>query len=296
MDCKKCLFFLKLLLLGVELAIFICVCIIVSISSKDPFKSHIIGNITDYFSYIPDITSSLKSMCICKNETFEHFCSKENDLNGCFNISSDIDDFKPLFKRKLESNSFCTDMRESLARNEGKKLSYIFDLNYQKVRKLSIALLVVCLSYLISFSIGVIFVALLDLGYIDVNGEKVKKESENKIKCYIICMIVFSFLSHVGWIAKFVLSLLLLHFIESGDIGKYDDFLDCRYVKKSYFKKFNDVNKLRKCFLVFAILNIIKESADKIKEKFEDCDKLQKIQQPTVVCSSSSTNIANNTS
>ena len=273
MDCKKCLFFLKLLLLGVELAIFICVCIIVSISSKDPFKSHIIGNITDYFSYIPDITSSLKSMCICKNETFEHFCSKENDLNGCFNISSDIDDFKPLFKRKLESNSFCTDMRESLARNEGKKLSYIFDLNYQKVRKLSIALLVVCLSYFIALFIGVIFVALLDLGYIDVNGAKVKKESENKISCYIIWMTVFGFLSLVAWIAKFVLSLLLLHFIESGDIGKYDDFLDCKYVKESYFKKFSDVNKLRKCFLAFAILNIIKESVDKIKEKFEDCDK-----------------------
>ena len=271
MNCKTFLIISEFLLLGVELGIFICVCIIVSISSKDPFKSHIIGNITNYFSYFPDSTSSLKSMCICKNETFEHFCSKENDLNGCFNISSDIDDFKPLFKRKLESDSFCTDMRESFARNEGQKLSYIFDLNYQIVRKLSIALLVVCLSYLVSSVIGIIFEYILEK--LITREAKVDKETENKIKFYGISLLIFGILSLIGWIAKFVLSLLLLHFIESGDIGKYDDFLDCRYVKKSYFKKFSDVNKLRNCFLAFAILNIIKESVDKIKEKFEDCDK-----------------------
>ena len=292
MNCKTFLIISEFLLLGVELGIFICVCIIVSISSKDPFKSHIIGNITNYFSYFPDSTSSLKSLCICKNETFEHFCSKENDLNGCFNISSDIDDFKPLFKRKLESDSFCTDMRESFARNEGKKLSYIFDLNYQIVRKLSISLLVVCLSYLIASFIGLIFeFLLLDLENSDV---KDNKELENKITCYAIWLLVFSFLSLVGWIAKFVLSLLLLHFIESGDIGKYDDFLDCKYVKESYFKKFSDVNKLRKCFLAFAILNIIKESVDKLKEKIEDCDKHKKKPLPGEESSSSSTSISNN--
>ena len=48
-------------------------------------------------------------------------------------------------------------MQESFARNEGKRLSYIFDLNYQNIRKISIALLVISLSYVVLFIILIIF-------------------------------------------------------------------------------------------------------------------------------------------
>ena len=48
-------------------------------------------------------------------------------------------------------------MQESFARNEGKRLSYIFDLNYQTIRKISIALLVVSLSYVVLYIILIIF-------------------------------------------------------------------------------------------------------------------------------------------
>ena len=73
----------------------------------------------------------------------------------------------------------------------------------------------------------------------------------------------------ITWIAKFVLFLILFYFIENGDIEKYDNFLECKYVKGKYFEKFNDVNKLRKCFLAFGILNIISESLDKAVDLFE---------------------------
>ena len=76
-----------------------------------------------------------------------------------------------------------------------------------------------------------------------------------------------------AWIAKFVLSLLLLYFIESSDIGKYDDFLDCKNVQAKFFDEFTDVDKLRKIFLAFFVLNIISESIDKAKDLFEPCTK-----------------------
>ena len=63
-------------------------------------------------------------------------------------------------------------------------------------------------------------------------------------------MLSDSILIVIAWIGKFVLSLTLYHFIESGDIGKYDNFLDCTNVKKEYFEKFKDIDKLRKSFLV----------------------------------------------
>ena len=44
--CKICLKSLEAI---VQLGIFICVCILCSLSSKEPFKSHIIGDISNYF-------------------------------------------------------------------------------------------------------------------------------------------------------------------------------------------------------------------------------------------------------
>ena len=71
-------------------------------------------------------------------------------------------------------------------------------------------------------------------------------------------------------VGKFVLFFILLHDIESGDIEKYDDFLDCKIVKEKYFEKFSDINKIRKCFLGFAVINIISESIDKFKNLFKE--------------------------
>ena len=248
----------------VEIAIFITVCIIVGFSSKDPFKSHIIGNMTNYFNTFPSSNTSLiKSICICKNETFDNTCTNENDFHGCFNVSSDIINFQPLIKRKLESDSFCTDIRESFSRNKGKKLSYIFDLNYTTIRRLSIALMVVCVSYI---AISIIKWCIKD--------SKKYKEGKNIILNNILFFV--NVLKLIAWIAKFVLSLILFHFIENSDIGKYDSFLECPYVKEKYFKKFNDVNKFRKCFLAFGILNIISESIEEAKDLFKKCDKLDK--------------------
>ena len=86
-----------------------------------------------------------------------------------------------------------------------------------------------------------------------------------------IIAVISSILIFLAWIAKFVLSLLLLYYIESSDIRKYDDFLECKNVQKKFFNKFEDIDKLRKIFIAFAVLNIISESIDKAKDLFESC-------------------------
>ena len=155
-------------------------------------------------------------------------------------------------------------MQESFARNKGRKLKYIFDLRYQEIRKISIALLVVDLS-----SILVIGYPILNC-IIQSNYTKHELATNEKIMIrYSIISIAICILLIIGWIGKYVLFILLYHFIENGDIGKYDDFLDCRIVKEKFFEKFDDINKLRRCFLAFAILNIIAESLDKVKEFLE---------------------------
>ena len=70
-------------------------------------------------------------------------------------------------------------------------------------------------------------------------------KAEKKVHlCYIIALNSISILLLIGAIGRYVLFLLLYHFIESGDIGKYDDFLDCKNVKEEFFGKFDDIKKL----------------------------------------------------
>jgi len=252
----KCCFlnFIKHL---IETIIFSLVIGLCALSSKEPFKSHFIGDITDYFLIVPNTSNSVENICIYDNITFGHSCTEENILEGCLNNISDIINFKSLSKRNLASDSFCIDMQESFIRNKGNKLSYIFNFRYQAIRKISIALLVVSLSYVVLYIILIIFF---------INATKSYRNN-----CSAIIAGFSGLLIYIAWIAKFVLSLILYHFIESGDIGKYDDFLDCKNVREKYFDKFNDISKLRRCFLAFAILNIISESLDKAKDLFEGC-------------------------
>lgn len=229
---------------------------------------------SNYFKNIQNSTDSIEHICVCNNVTLDQECTIENINQGCVNISSNIIEFKPFLLRKLSSRSFCTDMQDSFERNEGKKLSYIFDLKYQTIRLLSIALLVVELCGIVLFIIGIIItVKIINIG----NDSKMKlKDKEKSLYIYGIILIIDGILSLIVWIAKFVLSLLLYHFIESADIEKYDDFLDCENIKENYFEKFKDINKLRKVFLFFAIFNIISECLDKAKELLERFIKAKK--------------------
>ena len=264
--CKGCLKFVQFLEFLADIGAFICVCIIVSLSSSNPFKSHIIGNIELYYSYpfAYNETSSLENSnydnaiineTLSKEKIIDDTLLNENDNDDINKISSGIFNYKRFLRRKLESDSFCADMYDSFVRNNGKRLSYIFDLNYETIYGLSIALLIVTLG-VIAFSITV-FIFLI----------------KGKAIC---CAGIFAILILLCWIAKFILFILLFHFIENGDIEKYDDFLDCRYVRTKYFKKFNDIEKLRKCFLAFTIFNLLSEIFDKAEKLFESGAKAEK--------------------
>lgn len=165
-------------------------------------------------------------------------------------------------------------MQESFARNKGKRLDYLFDLKYQTIRKISISILIVDISSSVLLIAN--FIIACRIACINTNLNIKDETKKIIITCYAIIYIIFNILIIIGYIGRFVLFLLLLHFIENGDIGKFDDFLDCRNVKEKYFEKFDDTYKLRRCFLAFAVLNIIYESLDKVKEFLENYIKNKK--------------------
>lgn len=232
----------------VDIAIFICVCVICSISSKNPFKKIRIGDITNYYKNEPiaNITEN-----ILYNNTIEHnndYNEGENIIKLYSNLYSRNKSRNLKFLRKLTADSFCSDMHDSLVKNRGRSFEYIFDLNYGPIRGLSIAILVVNLS-----SIGLLFA----LGC-----------------CGKTMRIIMAIIVILAWIAKWILFILLFKNVENGDISKYDEFLDCPGVRVSFFeKKFSDIEKLRKTFLAFTVLNLLSEIFDKVRSLFEPCDK-----------------------
>ena len=64
----------------------------------------------------------------------------------------------------------------------------------------------------------------------------------------------------------------LFYFMEKGDIEKYDDFLDCKIVNTKFFNKLSDVQKIRRCFYAFLVLNIIVQGIEKIENCFDCVD------------------------
>jgi len=269
LDCN-CSKFLKSLDGLIQIGIFVCICILCSLSSKDPFKSHRIGNITSYFNgnYNFNTTNLIDIECQCGEETMNRTCSEEEIIQGCKMISFENIKIRKNLRRKLASSSFCGDMYDSFVRNKGRKISFVFDLNYGTIRGLSIATMIVTICY---FVICVIVAC------------NIKKIEEWKANAYDSHYYYFrntdrckfflpAFFVLLLWIAKIVLGLLLFYYVENGDIEKYDDFLDCGLVKKKYFSKFSDVSKLRKCFLAFGVFNLISEILGKIEQLFDPPD------------------------
>ena len=244
----------------VEITIFGLVIALCTLSSKEPFKSHIIGDMSNYFKVPSTPSDSVENISMTDTILMNPSSIPNNISQDYLNGSNNIIDIKYLLKEKrhLVSDSFCVDMEESFKRNEGQKLSYIFNLRYQTIRKINIALIIVILSFT-ALNIALIILVILQ-----------EKNGNSRLE---IIIIIISILIFLAWIAKFVLSLLLLYFIESSDIGKYDDFLDCKNVQAKFFDEFTDVDKLRKIFLAFFVLNIISESIDKAKDLFEPCTK-----------------------
>ena len=233
LSCSKCLKGLNLL---IDLGIFICICILCGLSSSNPLKSHKIGNETEYFFSPLNYNISITDNSSLDDYDFENFKGKYE--NRKFNV------FKTKKLRKLESDSFCKDMQFSFVRNKDKSLSYIFDLDYTTIRKLSLTVIFLCIG-IFGFSIPI--------------GIFLKKNSS--INGWVVLILIIIALL---FLARMIITFILFFYIEKGDIEKYDDFLNCPNVNRKYFEKFSDIEKIRKCFLAYAVFNIISYFIDKI--------------------------------
>ena len=275
-----------------ELACLYCICRICSLSSKDPFQNQSIIDYQNYFLYKPilfndnpykkDFNRINKNSCKIRNLEFKaenetDYIDWESDIlseNTSSNFGNNTGDtpttsaadttsidqenfYDPTYTDKT---SFCYDMYTSFINNQNKKFSYIFDLNYDTIKHLTIPTLIIFSIYLILYIIPEI----VTFGIL----KKCKCKNFNFFCNKNINNLIF--IKTLFWFAKSLLYYILWFKIERGDIGKYEDFLKCKFVNKVYFDdNFADITKLREYYIVLIIINLITEMLDRIKTVLE---------------------------
>lgn len=239
-DCKIS-YFTGCLKICIELAIFICLIVLYYLSKNDPFENHIIGDLSDYFNDVENLSPN-KENTLGLNESDNNLNETKDILYKDKNESSKNNLSKELFKRRLVSKSFCNEIRDNFEKFKGENLSTIFDLNYKKIRKYIKANLII---YIITILLVIVSTILFC----------------KKIKDLIIGSLMIIIL--LLYVTRFILSVILFYYIEKGDLEKYDNFLDCENVNKGFFNEFSKVKNIRKCFIAFFVLNIISQGLEK---------------------------------
>lgn len=211
-----------------EMVCFSFSCILCVLSSKNPFNKIITGDLTTYFEDVKMTTSFV-----------ENKKTKKKKFNRYKNVLTGNSIRKKINFRQLFQNSFCSEILNIFIEFEGKKLSNIFDLNYEKIFNISLVNLVIS-----SFLLYKEF-------FFSFRGKIINKFNK-------IYQQLFSIFILLLYDLRFLLSIILYFYIEKGDIQTYDDFLKCKNVNTKYFDKvFLNNEYLRKCFLIFFGLNAI---------------------------------------
>ena len=106
--CCFCCGFLNTLKFYVEVTIFVLVIILCTLSSKEPFKHHIIGDISNYFTIPSTPPDSTENISLTDIILINSTSMPENIFQENLNNSYDIVDKKHLLKekRQLASVSF----------------------------------------------------------------------------------------------------------------------------------------------------------------------------------------------
>ena len=149
---EECYVFQCIILkLFVELGGFICICILCGLSAKNPFESHKILNVSYYFYESSNISTNITS-----NENIKLNGNISKELNLSIISEHNILE-RNSNKRKLISESTCSEIRDNFIKYKDSQLSNVFDLNYGKIRKLCLAnLIITCAIIVFSITLGLI--------------------------------------------------------------------------------------------------------------------------------------------
>ena len=236
----------NLIYLAISIVNLVFICRIFVETKNNPFDSEQeedkIFYFNDNFNSNLPLSSTLKQ-CKCGQNILNDFCTEEQILSGCTDISFSEKINNQKFLRFLMSEKDCLEIKDNII-NNNKTLNQIFDTKIKTIHNISIGLLVVAVVNLCPL--------LIILSTVDLNGL-----CDFCFICcipflpIILCSICFSL------IVDLILFIIITVDYFQGDTKRYNDFLNCSFVSKDGFDKYKDLEKLKTDFIVFMIINIL---------------------------------------
>ena len=171
------------------------------------------------------------NQCKCNYEIFNGICSKEQEVFGCINIISESEKI-----RNFQDDSMCLKYYQLLTEKE--KISEVFDLNFGKINKISLAQLILLFISLVVYIVAFVYMNKTA----DLHG--------NNEPWFRISFTAFIILSEI---ARFVLLILFwINYAES-QMSDYIDVLECPKINVDSFDDLPNVDKIDKCNYISCI-------------------------------------------
>ena len=134
----------------------------------------------------------------------------------------------------------------------------MFNGKINKIHRLSIGLIVVmCFPILVN----IIMIIYIKNSYYDSDIIKAVR--------YHFSLVISALITNL------ILLIIIAVTYNKGDIGEFNDFLDCPGINKKYFNSFSDVTKLRKYFIAFEVMDSIFEVIKTILEVINAYEKFE---------------------
>ena len=275
----------------IEVVSIIFIALIGTIGNRDLFEDQIIGYDAKYFfcdptHTLPYIKFPNNKVKLNNSDELEPEQSEQNDpgydntdsiilvapVEPEYNYSIPI--YLPPCNESFDitnKSTFCIDMYVMFNNHYNDEFSTIFDLKYDTIRKIIIPTYVVLAIYFSLYSILISIQIKEKCKKIDCDlccnlPEKFFREKCEKYLTKPKWIFFFKLTISLFWIVKSVLYFLLWRYLETSDIEKYENFLECTFVKKNYFDEyFPYSDKLRLYYKILLIVNLITESIDKLE-------------------------------
>ena len=214
-------------------------------SKNDYFKTTTIGYLKEK-GFLNFAENFLEKKCQCGEEIVNDFCTEEQKLSGCLDLTSNLLNDKKIFLRYLKDEANCNYYKAQISElSDDQTFSEVFNLNLEYVHKLALGIIIITI-----FNYGaLIFIFLIPclimLGQVCLGAT---------MACFILLGLIAS------EIANLVIFIILCVQFNKGKIGEYVDFLDlnCPFVNRNKFSEsFKDLEKLRSAYIPFIVINII---------------------------------------
>ena len=225
-----------LVTLAIGIASFVFLIRVRNFTKEDPFDKTLTPS--ERQSFFLNITNydMMGKQCKCGDDIVNDFCTEEQILSGCVNISPNMLSSKKKFLSYVMDTSKCTKYKNSFLEKENP--NEVFDIKANKIHNMATGIMVMYIAFFCILGLAILAPICVWLIVI--------------LLIPIICVALF------GGLVNIILFIIFCVNFNKGATRDYIKFLDCNGVNKIKFQEtFGDIEQFKKNYTTFVVLNSI---------------------------------------